>query len=234
MAEKKSAQPRVLYQDRDIIVLHKPAGFTVYREDAAIPDAKSWVERKLGGKIFPVHRIDRGTCGLLVFARTPKAADALKLDFLKRRVKKTYWAIVVGATPLTGSIDQPLKDRDGKALPAMTRYQRLEQWVEESREFSLVKADPKSGRLHQIRRHLDGIGHPILGDEKYGDAAANREAQKKWGVKRALLSAVEISFQHPGSYRPVTYRTQPDPDFERVLRSQKASGTSRGESSACS
>jgi len=213
-------EPAVVHQDKEILVLHKPAGMTVYREDAAIPDAKSWVEKRLGGgAIYPVHRIDRGTCGLLVFARTPRASDALKLDFMKRRVRKHYLAIVVGACPKEGSIDSPLKDRDGKMLSALTRYQTLRTWSSEVGVLSLVRADPKSGRLHQIRRHLDSIGHPILGDEKYGDARSNKFAARKLGVERALLSAVEISFQHPGSFRPVTYRTRPDADFLRVEKS---------------
>jgi tRNA pseudouridine65 synthase len=220
MSEKppsKVSPPRIVYQDRDIVVVHKSAGMTVYREDAAIPDAKSWLDRKAGGSVFPVHRIDRGTCGLLVFARTQKAANALKLDFMKRRVKKSYLAIVVGEVPESGTIDRPLKDRDGKMLTALTRYQRVRVWSWGDRTLSLVKADPKSGRLHQIRRHLDGIGFPILGDEKYGDARANQEAKKAFGVTRALLSAVELSFQHPGSFRPVTFRTHPDADFDRVV-----------------
>ena len=212
-------EPRVLHQDKEIVVLHKPAGMTVYREDASIPDAKSWAERRCGGSIYPVHRIDRGTCGILVFARTPKASDALKLDFMKRRVRKHYMAIVVGECPKQGTIDSPLKDRDGKMLSALTRYQTLRTWSSAAGVVSLVRADPKSGRLHQIRRHLDSIGHPILGDDKYGDARSNRAAAKKLGVGRALLSAVEISFQHPGSFRPVTYRSQPDGDFVRVENS---------------
>jgi tRNA pseudouridine65 synthase len=220
MSDKKKslASPRIVHQDRDIVVLHKPAGYTVYREDASIVDAKSWVEKRLGGKVFPVHRIDRGTCGLLVFARTPKAANALKLDFLKRRVKKHYLAVVVGECPPAGTVDQGLKDRDGKILSAVTRYQRIRVWSWGERALSLVRAEPRSGRLHQIRRHLDGIGHPILGDEKYGEEGANRAALKDWNVKRALLCAVEITFQHPVTFRPVTFRTQPDADFDHVLK----------------
>lgn len=216
MAKSNSAVPRIVYQDRDIMVLHKPAGMTVYREDASIPDAKSWVEKRLGAKVFPVHRIDRGTCGILVFARTPKSADALKLDFMKRRVRKTYLAIVLGECPAHGTIDSPLKDREGNAQTALTRYQRVRSWSWGKNVLSLVRADPKSGRLHQIRRHLDSIGHPILGDDKYGEDRANREAARKLGVHRALLCAVEISFQHPGTFRPVTFRTQPDSDFSRA------------------
>ena len=224
--------PRVLHQDKEILVLHKPAGMTVYREDAAIPDAKSWAEKRCGGAIYPVHRIDRGTCGLLVFARTPKSSDALKLDFMKRRVRKHYVAIVVGECPKQGTIDTPLKDRDGKMLTALTRYQTLRTWSSAAGVLSLVRADPKSGRLHQIRRHFDSIGHPILGDEKYGDARVNRLAAKKLGVGRALLSAVEISFQHPGSFRPVTFRSQPDSDFLRVERSVISSDETPGDGDA--
>ena len=216
MSKGSSPTPRIVHQDREIIVLHKPAGMTVYREDSSIPDAKSWIEKRLGGKVFPVHRIDRGTCGLLLFARTPKSADALKLDFMKRRVRKTYLAIVLGVCPPQGTIDSPLKDREGKSQAALTRYQRVRTWNWGKYALSLVRADPKSGRLHQIRRHLDSIGHPILGDEKYGEERANREAARKLGVHRALLCAVEVSFQHPGTFRPVTFRTKPDLDFTRV------------------
>jgi tRNA pseudouridine65 synthase len=211
---------KVLLEDPDLIVAHKPAGWTVYSEAGAGKDLQSQLKNRVRGPLFPVHRLDRGTCGLVVFGRSQMSAQKLQNLFLKRQVKKTYWAIAGGEVTRELNITTPLKTKEGKEQSAQTRFvPLLEPWREEDFAATLLRCEPKTGRFHQIRRHLKEAGHPILGDSEYGKEPWNHFAAKRWKVNRALLSAVELSFTHPRTHRPIHVRTLPDPDFRKVLDS---------------
>ncbi|MBC7691196.1 MAG: RluA family pseudouridine synthase [Methylotenera sp.] len=208
---------KILHRDPEIIVVHKPGGMTVYEEQGAAENATSVLEQMLGIKVFPVHRIDRGTCGVLIFALNARWSTQLRKSFFDRRVKKTYLALVIGIPPDTGSIKTPLKSREGKEETALTRFTTLETFeLAPEIPYSLVKVEPRTGRFHQIRKHFRSIGHPLLGDEQYGTEEINALVAKKFKVKRPLLNAFEITFPHPRSGRMIHVSTDPDPDFSRL------------------
>lgn len=216
---------RVLVQSKDYVVVHKPSGFVTYadsREQAAI-DAKAAVERQLKRKVFPVHRIDKDTCGALAFAFTPAMATTLTTLFRSRTVRKQYLAVVHGLIGERGVIDEPLeKNKEKTREPAVTDYTRVgvvEVELEgEKRAYSLVRLETKTGRYHQIRRHLRHIGHPIVGDPEYGNGWDRRVFESLFGVKRTLLSAVFLSFPDRALEKMVRVQTRPDPDFEKVMK----------------
>lgn len=216
---------KILLQSKDYVVIHKPSGLVTYadsREQENI-SAKALLEKQLKRKVFPVHRIDKDTCGLLSFAFTPAMAQNLTALFRTRTVKKQYLALAHGLVPEKGVIDEPLeKNKEKVKEAAVTDYVRLAkvevEWEGEKREYSLVKLDPKTGRYHQIRRHLRFIGHPIVGDPEYGNGWDKRVFAEKFGIKRTLLSAVHLAFPDRAQEKMVRINTRPDPDFEKVAK----------------
>lgn len=146
-------------------------------------------------EVFTVHRLDRETRGLMLLAHNRKMAAQLSRMFQEGEIEKGYQAVVLGEAPLSGTIDQPL---DGKA--AVTRFERLE--YDDSRGTSLLEIRIEHGRLHQIRRHLDSIGHPVMGDPRYGHGNKNREG--------LLLVAHSLKFICPIRHQPVDW-TLPQP-----------------------
>jgi len=143
-----------------------------------------------------VHRLDRGTSGALVFARTREAAGSLGRAFEGGRVDKRYLALVRGFPPDAGVIDHPIpKTEDGARVPALTRFRVLARSTVD--RCSLVLAMPETGRLHQVRRHLSHINHPIVGDVKHGSGEINRHYRAGYALHRLALHAVSIAFDHP-------------------------------------
>lgn len=217
---------RILSQSKEFVVIHKPSGFITYADTPAQASigAKENLERQLGRKVFPVHRIDKDTCGVLSFAFTPLMAKELTALFRTRVVKKSYLAIAHGLIPDRGVIDEPLERNKEKVKePATTDFVRMAQaeveWEGEKRQYSLVKLDPRTGRYHQIRRHLRFVGCPIVGDPEYGNGWDRRVFEEKFGVKRTLLSATTLSFPDRAAQKMVRVTTKPDEDFQRVMRS---------------
>jgi tRNA pseudouridine65 synthase len=216
---------KILVQSKDYVVIHKPSGLVTYADSKEQENisAKALVEKQLKRKVFPVHRIDKDTCGVLAFAFTPAMAQNLTALFRTRTVKKQYLALAHGLTPEKGVIDEPLeKNKEKVKEAAVTDYVRLAkvevEWEGEKREYSLVKLDPKTGRYHQIRRHLRFIGHPIVGDPEYGNGWDKRVFGEKFGIKRTLLSAVHLAFPDRALEKMVRVNTRPDQDFERVAK----------------
>lgn len=215
---------KVLAQAKDYVVIHKPSGLVTYadsKEQESI-SAKAIAEKQLKRRVFPVHRIDKDTCGVLVFAFSAGMAQTLTALFRTRVVKKQYLAIVHGVTPEKGVINEPLERNKEKVKePAETNFVRL-QSVEielegEKRQYSLLRCDPSTGRYHQIRRHLRFLGHPIIGDREYGNSWDNRVFER-FGVKRTLLSAVLLAFPDRAQEKMVRVTTKPDGDFQQVMR----------------
>ena len=223
----------VLYRDDALLVVHKPSGLLVHRSalDAhAVDWALQAVRRQTGaGRLYPVHRLDRATSGVLIFALTPEAHRAVSDSFAHRSVHKTYLAIVRGWPPALGCIDAPLARIDdgargravtGEPQPAQTRFRCLatvELPVQVDRyptsRYALVELEPLTGRRHQLRRHLRKIDHPIVGDTTYGQARHNRLFRSQYGVHRLLLAAVEVSLVSPASGERVTIVAPPAADF---------------------
>jgi tRNA pseudouridine65 synthase len=174
------------------------------------------VRDMLGAHVHPVHRLDRGTSGVLLFARTREAAATLGRAFEAGRVEKRYLALVRGTPPDEGVIDHPIPRREGgERVAAVTRFRRVA--TSPVDRCSLVLAQPETGRLHQVRRHFHHISHPIVGDVNYGSGAINRQYRARYGLHRLALHARSIAFDHPTTgERIVTTAPIPD-DLSRAL-----------------
>ena len=200
----------LLYRDDRLAVIAKPSGVAVHagwtREG---PLAVQLARELTGAFVYPVHRLDRGASGALAFALDQEAARLLHQAFQDGAVEKRYLALVRGVPPEHGRIDHPIPRREGgPRVDAVTEYTRLAVFE----RFSLVEARPLTGRLHQIRRHLKHLGHPLIGDVNYGRGELNRLFRQRFGLHRLALHAFQLVLPHPdGGDRRVTVRA-PLPD----------------------
>lgn len=227
----------VIHQDDRLIAIDKPAGLLVHRSDLDRHETDFAVQRlraQVGRVVWPVHRLDKGTSGLLLFALDAEAARDLGSQFERGEVAKRYLAVVRGIPEASGVIDHPLGrlpdeygDRGTRdvAQPAVTRYRRLatvELPVAVDRyptsRYALVELCPETGRRHQLRRHMKHLAHPIIGDATYGKGRHNRFFQDHFGCHRLLLAAVGLAFKHPDDGREVILSAPPSPDFADCLR----------------
>jgi tRNA pseudouridine65 synthase len=188
----------VLYRDAVLAVLAKPSGLLVHRgwagwgedEEVAVTRARE----RLGAFVYPVHRLDRGASGALAFALSAEVAALLHAAFEDGRVHKRYLAAVRGTAPASVLVDHAIPRREGgPRVPAVTEVRLLAA----AGGLSLVEAVPRTGRLHQVRRHLKHLGHPVLGDANYGKGALNRRLRDEVGLARLALHAAGLHFAHP-------------------------------------
>lgn len=207
-------KPKIVHQDRDLLVFLKPSGWHTYGDS---PNVKEEHESKSGSKIFPVHRLDRDTEGLLVFARNQRAAAALSQSFQRKKVDKTYFAAVWGKPPgEKGSIRTPLKKKSSEpAEPAWTDYRVMKTLRRGEIEVSLLEVSPRTGKFHQIRKHLRSIDCPILGDPLYLPSPKKDASEKAFGSLPLCLCADRLSFPHPVTGKTVKLSIQPS--FERAF-----------------
>lgn len=218
MNNKGDVNPTIefLYRDSDIAVVNKPSGMLVHRgwdNDKVV--AMTVVRDCLGHYVYPVHRLDRPTSGVLIFGLHKEAARGLSQAFEAGAVSKAYLALVRGITPAEGIINNPVpKKPQGERVDAITEFRRL--FVYE--RYSLVGAFPKTGRLHQIRRHLKHITHPLIGDSKYGKGEHNRFFREKFGLNRLGLHASSVAFKHPITGELLTIGAPMPEDFGATLR----------------
>jgi tRNA pseudouridine65 synthase len=208
----------LLFVDAHVVVANKPSGLLVHRGWAKDDDVALFrVRDAVGAHVHPVHRLDRGTSGALLFARTPEAAAVLGRDFEEGRVEKRYLALVRGVPPEEGVIDYAIpKSESGPRAPARTRYRRIAHSAID--RCSLVLARPETGRLHQIRRHLRHLGHPLVGDVNYGSGEINRHYRATYGIHRLALHAHFISFNHPLTAARIDVAARLPPDLEPGMR----------------
>ncbi len=200
------ATPTVLYRDDALLAVDKPSGLLVHRgwgrDEVVLVDRV----REITGlnKVHPLHRLDRQTSGVVLFALTAAAARALGGEFEAGRVEKRYLALVRGRTPDAGIIDHPIPRREGgPRVDAVTAFERLHTLPAEPRTVSWVVARPRTGRLHQVRRHLKHISHPIIGDANYGKGPLNRAVRDRYGLCRLALHAASVALDHPDAGRIV-------------------------------
>ncbi|PLW84428.1 pseudouridylate synthase [Kineobactrum sediminis] len=226
-----------VYRDQWLLIVHKPAGLLVHRSPIDRHETEFALQyaRSLNGgaHVYPVHRLDRPTSGLLVFARDSDTASALGKAMMAGEVHKTYLAMVRGWTPEQGFIDHPLReeptDRRRKDEPqsvreARTRYRRLaatEIPVEieghPTSRYSLVVLYPETGRKHQLRRHMKHVSHPIIGDASHGRGRHNRYFAQRFGQGRLMLAATGMIFQHPVTGARLQLNVKPEASFLQVL-----------------
>ena len=203
-----------LYRDEHLLVVNKPSGISVHKGwDAGPVNTVTLVRRLAGRYVFPVHRLDRPTSGALVFAFDSDTAGMLQDHFRDRTVEKRYLALTRGIVPDVIRIDHPVpKKPKGERVDAVTHVRRLA--VVENR-YSLIEARPETGRLHQIRRHLKHLSHPLVGDTRYGDGSVNRQFRDRFGLLRLALHAARLEFRHPHDGHLISV-VAPPPDDLRV------------------
>lgn len=229
----------ILFQDDHFVVVNKPAGLLVHRTNIDRHEtayAMQILRDQLGRWVYPLHRLDKPTSGVLAFALDSGAARRMTDVFSAKDIFKSYLAVVRGFTKDAERIDYPLKerldrmtdrqaDRDKPAQQAVTDYQRLAA-VElpypvgrySTARYSLIKAVPETGRNHQIRRHLKHIFHPVIGDSTYGDGKHNDFFSERFACRRLLLHAREISFLHPYSGLRISVQAPLDRAFGAILK----------------
>ena len=220
----------VLYRDERLIAVHKPAGMVVHPTDLAREETISLmllVRRMVRQRVWPAHRLDRPTSGIVLFALDRDAAGEIGRQLQEHSVAKRYLAVVRGI-PLDQTIDYPLKElplyrtdlKRAEPLAAVTHLKTVAQ-VElpvavgryPTSRYALVELTPVSGRRHQLRRHLKHIFHPIIGDTTYGDGVHNRHFRDHLGSHRLLLCAVSLTVTQPQSGTPLTITAPPEASF---------------------
>lgn len=216
---------RIVLQEKSFVVVHKPSGLVTYADSPEQKpfSAKDILEKQLKKSVYPIHRIDKDTCGLLVFCFNQGMSKELGALFRGRVVKKQYLAIVHGEIAEKGVVDAPLEGNKEKVKEqAATNFTRLamrEVELEgEKRIYSFVRCEPLTGRYHQVRRHMRMNGNPIIGDPEYGNAWDNKVFAEKFKVERTLLCAAGLAFPNRDKQEMVRLSTQPDEDFQRVMR----------------
>lgn len=232
-------QSTILYRDEHLVAVNKPAGLLVHptaidRHEKAT--AMQALRDHLGCWIYPFHRIDKATSGVLVFALDRETARRMTCFFSEGTVSKSYLAVVRGYTKESDRIDYPLKEersrmevrtteKYGPGKPAVTGYRRLaviELPVAVDRyataRYSLVEAFPVTGRTHQIRRHMKHIFHPVVGDTTYGDGKQNLFFRTHFNCRRLLLHARSVRFSHPWSGLGISIEAPLDQTFCSLLQ----------------
>lgn len=221
----------LLHLDADLAAIDKPAGLLVHPTGLDAHEtrtAMSLLRDQLGGHVWPLHRLDKATSGVLLFARSEAAARHWRAPFEAGTVRKQYLALARGWPAEAGEIDYALA-RDPELpsagqtrLEAMTRWQRLAcfDWPfsvdgrHPSSRYALVRVEPTTGRRHQIRRHFKHIAHPLVGDTTHGKGAHNRAVAAWLGLDRLWLHASWIEL--PGA-TPLRIEAAPGPEWAPLL-----------------
>jgi len=208
----------VIYQDEYMVAINKPAGLLVHKSYLARKEtffAMTMLRDQIGQYVYPIHRLDRPTSGVLLFALTSEMARTLSEVFSERNVTKGYIAMVRGHLLGSDTLDYPLKEeldkiadkkakQDKEAQSAVTHWHHLLSGAfdepigkYEQARFSLIALKPLTGRKHQLRRHLAHLRHPIMGDTTHGDGKQNKYFKAHLGEQRLMLHASQLCFEHP-------------------------------------
>lgn len=227
-----------LYRDEYLIAVNKPAGLLVHRSEIDRHETRfaiQLVRDQIGQRVFPVHRLDKPTSGVLLFALNADVARRMMELFMGDAVSKRYLAVVRGYSDEQGVIDYPLKEeldkmsdsrarQDKPAQAAVTEYRRLAT-VElphpvgryATARYSLLRVTPRTGRKHQIRRHMKHIFHPIVGDTTHGDGRQNRFFREHFHCQRLLLAATELTLSHPITNEPLSIKAPLEDDYQQII-----------------
>lgn len=218
----------LLYQSNDLVAINKPHGLLVHRSPIA-SDASEFAVQilrdQLGQRVYPVHRLDRKTGGVLLFALTEAMNSSMQQQFMDGNVHKSYLAIVRGYTPDEQTIDYPLRnDETGVSQDAITHIktrQRTEIPLpfgkHATSRYSLVELTPTTGRMHQLRKHMAHILHPIIGDRPHGCNKQNKLFKEHFGMNTMLLHAQQLVFTHPTTAERITIMAPFQAEFDRMM-----------------
>ena len=232
--EPEALPIRIVYEDRDIVVLDKPAGMVVHpgagHASGTLVNALLHHVKDLsgiGGELRPgiVHRLDRGTSGVMVVAKNDKAHQELSRQFADREVEKEYVALVWGVVQPGRRIEEPIGRDPVQRQKMSTRARRARSattrvtWARHFQGVSLLKIAISTGRTHQIRVHLNAIGHPVVGDAMYGGVhrRVGHDLRAVQRLERPFLHAAHLAFTHPTDGRRVEFDSPLPPDLQAIL-----------------
>ncbi|MCK5834213.1 MAG: hypothetical protein KAG98_00595 [Lentisphaeria bacterium] len=221
----------IIYEDDHYVIVDKPSKLLVHR--TAMSRDKIFLlqelRNQLGYHVYPVHRLDRPTSGLIIFGKTPESHVKMSEIFREREVTKTYWAVVRGWAG-SGTIDQSLRkvndrgDFMGDRVEAVTHYTELARYelpyfVDKYplTRYALVEVKPETGRYHQIRRHFKSLSHPLLGDTKYGKPVHNSFLKEVVGLDRLMLIANRLQFTHPYTLKAIDIKLPENEEFQQFI-----------------
>lgn len=216
----------IIHRDPDLILINKPHGLLVHQSPIA-RDAEEFALQMLRDQIeqnvWPAHRLDRKTGGLLLFALNKETNALLQTLFRENLIKKKYLAIVRGHTPDFMDIDYPLRKENGVMQEAFTHFKTLQKseipiafGKHSTSRYSLIEAIPQTGRMHQLRKHFAHINHPIIGDRPHGCNKQNKFFKETWAMDTMLLHASELTFIHPHSKQEVHFTAKIQNEFLRM------------------
>jgi len=228
----------ILYRDEYFIAINKPSGLLVHRSPIDRHETQFAVQilrDQIGQYVYPLHRLDKPTSGVLFFALDKGSTNLISEQFKNHTIEKTYIAIVRGYTDDRGVIEHALKEKldkiadkkantDKEAQEALTHYKTLAK-VEiphaigryDKTRYSLVELKPKTGRKHQLRRHMKHISHHILGDTKYGRGEHNKLIRSVYDCHRLLLHASELKIMHPYNNELIIIKAPLDDTFKSIF-----------------
>ncbi|MCL4107052.1 UNVERIFIED_CONTAM: hypothetical protein GTU68_050283 [Idotea baltica] len=240
---------RLEFNDESLVAVVKPAGLSVHRNSDDRVSSGYLLQQlrdQTGDWLFPIHRLDRATSGLVVFAKSAEIAAAISAQFASRDVEKQYVALVRGFTPEKSSMDHPLISMRGRTKPeghparepqaASTDYETVQQWQlpfssgrYSTTRCSLVNVFPRTGRWHQIRRHFNYDSHPVIGDSSHGDTRVNKMFSECLGVNRLMLMATFLKFVHPVTQKTIQLECSLDTNFQEAVRRVEQESSSLGD-----
>lgn len=194
----------IVFENDDLVAINKPHGLLVHwtkLDRYATEFALQKLRDQINLEVHPCHRLDRKTSGILLFAKSKKALSIVRKEFEENRVQKTYHAIVRGFIPEEMHIDYPLTEND-KTQDAKSDLKRLETFEIdlahgkfETSRYSLIELKPKTGRYHQLRKHMAHVRHPIIGDRPHGCNKQNKLWKEQFGMTNMLLCAKRLEFE---------------------------------------
>lgn len=218
----------ILYRDEDLIAINKPHGLLVHRSSIAADTSEFALQKlrdQIGQAVYPAHRLDRKTGGILLFSLNKEMDSLIQQAFANNQIKKEYLAILRGHPEDQGTIDYPLKKDNGVLQDALTHYQLLKKaeidlpfGKHPTSRYSLVKAMPETGRMHQLRRHFAHIFHPIIGDRPHGCNKQNKLWKETFNHDSMLLHASQLRFIHPKTGKEILIQAELQPEFQKALQ----------------
>jgi tRNA pseudouridine65 synthase len=234
----KDYELEILYKDDYLVAINKPSGLLVHKsmiDKHEIYFAMKMLRDQLGQWVYPIHRLDKPTSGVLLFALDSHSAKLMSEQFKEHTIQKTYIAVVRGYVQESGVIDYALSvkfdkitdklaNKEKTAENAVTKYRRLGS-VEldfavgkyEKTRYSLVELQPLTGRKHQLRRHMKHLSHHMLGDTKYGRGEHNKFIRQEFGVHRLLLHASTLEITHPYTKERIIIKADVDNTFKALF-----------------
>lgn len=224
----KDLNLEIIYQDKNLVAVNKPNGLLVHRSAIAADVSQFAVQilrDQIGQHVFPIHRLDRKTSGILLFALDKESTKLVQKEFLENRIYKKYIAIVRGFFPEKIEVDHPLVNDRNKKQDAVTNFInnkhteiKIPYGKYSTSRYSLIEAFPRTGRQHQIRKHLNHLRHPIIGDRPYGCNKQNKLFKERWNMMTMLLHAQEMSFKHPNEDKVVILKASLNKEFLRTKK----------------